>query len=212
MQEHVITRGLEKYFCATRMDLEPGILVAEKALRLKYINDCERLYMPEYTVYYSALDIPGLGTTQGSGVNPNNFTTYLVFERDADVEMIYQPVDPDAGESYWRVSSDVNPHAFLFNPGGWYIGTNYVGEYLIGGYIIGGRVDPQREDPAKIFAKHVIGSFKTLPSTQCGRRRWKVGPEAYGALERGVRLITESIHWPARDDVQLPGNLENKKL
>lgn len=192
------------FFVATRKDMEPGLMAAEQQLRLKYIP-CLDYPSPDYTVYYSALDIPELGTTKSPYVCSSPATHYLVFERDAEVNVERVAVNPEYGDSYYKLEHKANPYALKFYPGGWYTGDDNQGEHLMGGCLSTVYEAPQvAEETYKLFDKALTHKFKRLKATIYGRRQWRVGPEAYVALERGVRLVTERIDWPAEDDVQLP--------
>jgi hypothetical protein len=187
-------------FVATKNDLEPGIRQLEVQVSLKYVLP-KFDASPGYTTYYSALDLPDFGTTKWE---TGRVPEYLIFYREAEV--IVQEVATTNRGVLFRIAPDNNPHALFFSPGGWYVGEKYKGEFLIGGFVTYYTKDKAPPDTLELdrtYCKTVLKEFKSLRSA-ARSYRWKVGPEAYQALERGVRLITESITSPFDYDLQLP--------
>jgi hypothetical protein len=182
---------------ATRNDLEPGIRRAEARRKLKYVPT--GFYpAPEYPVYYSALDIPNLGTTRSRIIQGNEYLVY-----PAEAEVFTRAITQTDGSIFLQIFADAFPKAFLFRPGGWHTNPPDNRKHLMGGQAFPLSDDAEIRSICFSFWRSLTYGFRTLYDDY-ERSPWRVGPEAMEALKQGARLITYEMDLPETHDLPLP--------
>jgi hypothetical protein len=175
----------QTHIFATRADLGPGLEFIDSNRHLTYA--LMRLYKsPDYESYHSLLELDRLGLNPtGQHVLGDD---YLVVERSEDIRI--RSVLQNKGGIHYFVDQQFNPKSICFRPGG-----IYEGHSLISGRVGTASDDSDSIELYKTFTKAVTKGFKKIGN-------YKVGAEALGLMDQGVRMITMGIDEPPQYDLK----------
>jgi hypothetical protein len=162
-----------------------GLERAESEVRLQYVL-FGMFKSPVPTIYFSASDIPGLGTSRYGDYSGED--TFLVFK--AGTEINVEEIPQNKGGVLYEVGMLANPTAISFQPS-----TQFGEKTIIEGGVGTATAHPSSIPFCKWFWRRLGAGFKQVGI-------YHVGPEAYRRLETGWRL-TAATQCPPEYDLRL---------